>query len=168
VPHPAPMGTRAGVGREAVTRRRMEYPRAMKRRFLVLPALSLALLGAPACGGSTPPATETSAARRPSDAYADYIAAISNASTLREVLPLVSAAARKRLATDLETLKAKAPAGRLKIIDEQLQGERATVTVSATLQDQTGKERPATGTVVLVREDGGWKVDQESWKPSDR
>jgi hypothetical protein len=133
-------------------------------------ALWLAILGATtvgACGGSTPPASEAAQARGPGDAYVEYVAAIGNAGTLREVLPYLSAAGRQHVATDLETLKTKVPAGRLKIVDERRDGERATVTVSGTLQDRTGKERPATGTVVMVREEGAWKVDQESWKQND-
>jgi hypothetical protein len=146
------------------------YHRAMTRRSFMPVALWLAILGTAivgACGGSTPPATDAASARGPGDAYVDYVAAIGNAGTLREVLPHLSAGGRQRLASDLETLKTKVPAGRLKIVDERRDGERATVTVAGTLQDRTGKERPATGTVVMVREDGAWKVDQESWKQND-
>jgi len=52
--------------------------------------------------------------------------------------------------------------GVLKIVDEQVAGDKATVTLTATLQ-QGGKEVPANGTVVMVREGGAWKVDQETW-----
>ena len=134
----------------------------MNRRCPALFALSLALLAAPACGGSTPAANEA-AASRPSDVYTAYLSAVGNAGSIKEVHPFLSALAQKRAAGDLEALKARVPGGRLKILDEQIQGERATVMVSGTLQKQ-GKELPATGTVQLIREGGGWKVDQESWE----
>jgi hypothetical protein len=134
----------------------------MNRRLLAPIALSLTLLGAVACGASTPPAAEASTARRPGDAYVEYVAEIGNAGVLKELYPYLSTAARKRTG-DLETLKAKVPGGVLKILDEQIAGDKATVTLSATIQDKGGKEHPAAGTVVMVREDGGWKVDQESW-----
>ena len=91
-----------------------------------------------------------------------YVAAIGNAGAIGEVTPYLTAAGRKRLATDLEAMKAKVPGGVLKIVDEQVAGDKATVTLTATLQ-QGGKEVPASGTVGMVREGGAWKVDQESW-----
>jgi hypothetical protein len=134
----------------------------MNRRFSALLALSLGIL-APGCGGSTPSATQAVAAPPPSEVYTAYVSAIGNASAAREVYPFLSAAGQRRVGADLETLKARVPGGTLKIIDERIQGGRATVIVSATIQDKAGREQLSTGTVVLVREGGGWKVDQESW-----
>ncbi len=124
---------------------------------------SIATLGAPACGGSTPAPTEAAAPRAPGDVYTDYVSAVGNAGAAREVYPFLSGAAQKRVGGDVEGLKARLPGGRLKIMDEQIKGERATVIVTGTLQDKKGKEQPSTGTVLLVREGGAWKVDQESW-----
>jgi hypothetical protein len=135
----------------------------MNRRCPALLALSISILAAPACGGSSPPPTEAAAPRAPGDVYTDYVSAVGNAGSAREVYPFLSSAAQKRVGGDVEALKARSPGGRLKIMDEQIKGERATVIVSATIQDKKGKEQPSTGTVLLVREGGGWKVDQESW-----
>jgi len=135
----------------------------MNRRCPALLALSLALLAAPGCGGSQPSAAEAASPRAPGDLYTDYLTAAGNAGAAQEVYPFLSAAARKRVGGDLETLKGKLPGGRLKIVDEQIKGERATVIITGTIQDKKGKEQPSTGTVLLVREGGGWKVDQESW-----
>ncbi|APR76219.1 Hypothetical protein A7982_01566 [Minicystis rosea] len=135
----------------------------MLSRILASISISFLFLGAPACGGSTPPATEAAPARGPGDAYVAYVTAIGNADRLQEVLPFVSSTGGKRLATDLNTLKANVPGGMLKIGSERVEGDKATVTISGTQRDKDGKEQPATGTVQLVREGGRWKVDQESW-----
>ncbi len=134
----------------------------MTRRFLAPIAVTLALFGAPACGGSAPPASEAASARGPGDAYVAYVSAIGNAGNIGEVTPYLTSAGRKQLATDLEAMKARVPGGVLKIVDEQVAGDKATVTLTATLA-QGGKEVPASGTVVMLREGGAWKVDQESW-----
>ena len=135
----------------------------MLSRVLASISIAIVLAGAPACGGSTPPATEAAPARGPGDAYVAYLSAIGNADKLAEVLPLVSSTGGRRLATDLNTMKSNVPGGILKIITEKVDGARATVTLTGTLRDKDGKEQPATGTVQLVREGGHWKVDQESW-----
>jgi hypothetical protein len=136
----------------------------MKRGLFAIFALSLAI-GAPACGGATPAANSAQAARRPSDVYVDYVTAIGNVTTIKELYPYLSVSAKKRLATDLETLKSKVPGGRLKFDDERIEGNKATLFVTATIQDTSGKEKPAEGTITMLREDDGWKVDQETWKP---
>ncbi len=137
----------------------------MKRGLFAIFALSLALGAAPACGDATPPPKTAQAARRPSDVYVDYVTAIGNASQIKEVYVYLSVSARKRLTTDLETLKTKVPGGRIKFEDERVEGDKATLIATATIQDTSGKERPAEGTIVMLREDDGWKVDQEAWKP---
>jgi hypothetical protein len=91
-----------------------------------------------------------------------YVAAIGNAGALSEVKPYLTAAGQAQLATDLEAMKAKVPGGTLRIVAEKVAGDKATVTLTGTLQ-QEGKEVPASGTVVMVREGGAWKVDQETW-----
>ncbi len=102
---------------------------------------------------------------RPSDAYVDYVAAIGNAGTLGRGAALPHRR-RPQAARDRppETLKAKVPGGVLKIVDEQVAGDKATVVVSGTIQEK-GKERPSQGTVVMLRQGGAWKVDQETWVP---
>ena len=139
----------------------------MNRRSPALLALSIAILAAPACGGSTPPADAATegTARAPGDVYTAYLSAVGNAGSAQEVYPFLSGAAQKRVGADLETLKARVPGGTLQIIDERIHGDRATVIVSGTIQDKKGKEQQATGTVLLVHEGRGWKVDQETWTP---
>src|SRR6185437_11108210 len=128
----------------------------MTLRSLAPIVVTLAFAGVPACGGSTPPASEAASARGPGDAYVAYVSAIGNAGNLAEVKPYLTSAGQTRLATDLEAMKSKVPGGVLKIVDEQVAGDKATVTLTATLQ-QAGKEVPANGTVVMVREGGVWR-----------
>lgn len=56
----------------------------------------------------------------------------------------------------------------VKVTSEKIDGDRATLTVSGEAGDSASPaEKAATkgeGTVTLVREDGSWKVDKESWK----
>lgn len=131
---------------------------------LLFPRISftIALLGtAAACGGTTQPAT-TATASTPSDAYLAYVSAIGNAGSMSEILPFLSPAAKGR-AGNLETVKAKMPGGRLLFLGDRIEGNKATVTVKATIQDASKREVKAIGTVVMVRDDGAWKVDQETW-----
>ena len=142
----------------------------MKRRVFASASVVIGIcalaLGAAACGGaSATPANESSflVGKKPGDVYTAYTAAIGNATTIQELSPYLSRE-RKSNERDLEALKAKVPAGVLKLTAENIQGDKATLTVEATMTGAGGKEEPSVGTVVLVREDGAWKVDQETWK----
>ena len=51
-----------------------------------------------------------------------------------------------------------------KVVKENIQGNRATLTVSGTVQGFTGGTESASGTVTMLKEDGAWKIQQEDWK----
>ncbi len=130
--------------------------------------LSVALgLSLAACGGEPAhPETAVSplAGKRPSAVYTSYVAAIGNATAIHEVYPFLSAAARRTVTSDLETLKLKVPSGVLKVTEEKIEGERATVRIDASIAN-AGNEEPSTGTILFAREGGLWKIAKETWAP---
>jgi hypothetical protein len=142
------------------------YHGAMKR-MLARVVLSLGLLGAAACGASGAPADGEASAlagKKPGDAYTAYVSAIGNAVAINELHPYLSQGARKAMTSDLESVKARVPAGVLKFKDAKIEGDHATLHVEASI-NKGGKEVPAEGTVEMVREGGVWKVDKETWTP---
>ena len=131
----------------------------------ILVGVSALALGAPACGGAGGSANDASAlaGKKPGDVYTAYTAAIGNAVNIDELAPYLSRARRTSGPQDLEAVKAKVPGGVLKITAQEIQGDKATLTIEATIA-AGGHEVPSVGTIVMVREDGAWKVDQETWK----
>ena len=138
----------------------------MARSHLAL-ALLLGLSGV-ACGGG-PAEPETAASpltgKKPGEAYTAYVSAIGNATEVHEIYPFLAAAARRAVTSDIEVLKAKVPAGVLKIQEEKIEGDKATLRVEASIRDTTGKEQPSSGAIRLLREGGLWKVESETWAP---
>jgi hypothetical protein len=140
------------------------YQRRMMR-LLARVAVTLSLLGAAACGASQaqPEGGASLAGKKPGEVYTAYVSAIGNAVSLQELHPYLSRAALDALPKDLEAVKARVPAGVLKIPETKVEGDRATILVHASMAGPGG-EVPSTGTITLVREGGVWKVDKETWK----
>lgn len=106
-------------------------------------------------------------AKTPTQAYLDYREAVIKAKTLSEVLPHVSGAYRGMLEARpkkdqpvwLERLKESANMKDLKITKETIDGDKCTLEGTAT----SARGNALKGKVLLVREGGAWKLDEEFW-----
>lgn len=104
-----------------------------------------------------------------SEFYLAYRAAFDQATSFDELLPWAAKARRDQIA--------KAPAGEraeafamVKMFDDRINvtvvketpsPDGAELQVEGISAERRGK---ATGVITLVREDGAWKIDRESWK----
>ncbi len=103
----------------------------------------------------------------PSAAYIAYVAAAKKATSLDELLPHLSKAYQAMLSAQpkeqkgvwLERLKEGASMRDIKIGKETIAGSKCTLEGTATSQ----RGMPWKGKVFLVKEDGGWKLDEEAW-----
>lgn len=107
------------------------------------------------------------AAKTPTQAYLEYVAAVNKARTLAEVLPHLSAEYRGMLESRpnadqpvwLQRLKDAQPAKDLKITKETISGEKCTLEGTGT----SDKGNALKGKIMLVKEGGAWKLDEQSW-----
>ena len=100
--------------------------------------------------------------------YMRYRAAFDKAKAFEEIAPFMSAKTRKdmesrpadqrkKMFAFVQVMSAVKDA---KVVKEEKTAAGATLTVEAISTMEGGK---TTGTITLVREDGAWKVDSESW-----
>ena len=108
----------------------------------------------------------------PTERYEAYRATLDHAQVLEEVLPLTSDAVRsetakrppsyrKALLADLQLRKVDS----LRVLEERVSGGVAFLSVeSRTVIDPSrGTRGLGKGKVVLLREEGTWRVDEETW-----
>lgn len=101
----------------------------------------------------------------PSEAYRQYRAALFDAKDVSSVSPLmtksvneqINATPEKDKSMMFDVLKHFSPKT-VHIVSERIDGEKAVLTVSG-----DPKENEA-GTVTLLRENGSWKMEKETWK----
>jgi hypothetical protein len=149
------------------------------RPFLAAITLAAALaFGVPAslagCAAHLPTRTGSAVAtvQSPTERYESFRAALDKADALEELLPLTSSAVRdemskrppayrKAILADLKTRGL----GQFRVVAERIDGDVAWLTVEGTnLVDVEHDVRShARGSVVLLRQDGAWRVDDEVW-----
>jgi hypothetical protein len=136
----------------------------LSRRAL-LAGLLLTLLSVPTSHAQTP----TPGAESATQFYLRYLAAFQKAERIEDVLPYMAAERRKMVeetsaAERPEMFKfVKAMMGSMTgitITKEERTSGGATLTAEAVDEDKS----KVAGTITIVREDGGWKLSQESWK----
>jgi hypothetical protein len=145
----------------------MKYSLAMTTllsRRALLTYLLLTVLAVPAAHAQTPAAGETA-----TQFYLRYLAAFQKAEKIEDVLPYMAAERRKMVE---ETPAAERPEmftfvkammgsmTDVKITKEERTSGGATLTAEAVDEDKS----KVAGTITIVREDGSWKLSQESWK----
>jgi hypothetical protein len=131
---------------------------------LVKPAIGFGLAAAIlwiGCGSQPGDAPTT-----PSQVYLDYRAALANARTMSEVLPHLSASYRGLESFSegeqqqaLENFRFGVRQTELQVTEETIDGDTCRLEVTGT--NQFGKT--VKGRVTMVREDGAWKFEEESW-----
>lgn len=140
--------------------------------FVVASLLGLAsLLG---CAAHPPTRTGSAVAsvQSPTERYESYRAALARAEQLEELLPLTSSGVRDEMAKRppayrkaiLNDLKAR-DGGDLRVVDERVDGDVATLTVEGTqvVDPARGVRSRGRASVVLLRQEGAWRVDEEIW-----
>jgi len=130
------------------------------------------LLGACAVHPPTRSGSATVSEQTPTERYETYRAALARASTIDELYPLTSKAVRdemdKRPETYRRSLLADLQARRatwLRVVDERVSGAHARLTVEGeqVVDPNTGKKSLGRARVLLVREEGAWRIDEEIW-----
>jgi hypothetical protein len=99
--------------------------------------------------------------------YTEYRAAFDKAKAVEDILPYMSAQRRKQVeATPADerkkmfgAIKIMGALSNVKITKESRTADGATLSVDAIDSDKS----KTTGTITLVRENGAWKVDKESF-----
>jgi hypothetical protein len=113
-------------------------------------------------------ATTVYAQATASDAYMQYRKALSTAKKVDDIFPFISANMKKQVeATPAEQrgvmfdmMKMMSDEiTNLKVVKETRTAAGATVTVEGTGSDKSKN----TGTITMVTENGGFKIDKESW-----
>jgi hypothetical protein len=121
----------------------------------------------PTFSGSSVPTEQT-----PTERYEAYRLTLDHAQTIDELLPLTSDAVRdemakrpakfqKALLADLQQRKV----AWLRVIDEQISGDTAVLRVegAAVVDPSRGVSSLGTAKVILFREHGAWRIDEETW-----
>ena len=138
---------------------------------LVSAVLSLSVVGCasnlPTRSGSTSAAEQT-----PTERYESYRAALEHAQTLDELLPMTSAAVREEMAkrppsyrqallSDLQRRKLEW----LRVVEQRVTGDTAYLVVQGeqVVDPSRGLRGVGIAKVVLLREAGAWRVDDETW-----
>jgi hypothetical protein len=124
---------------------------------LILLALHMAVVSA-----QTPAKTAT-------QFYMDYRAAFEKATKVEDVIPFMSAEVRKQIEATpaaerpemFQMIKMMNVTG-VKVTREQITSTGATLTAEGTDSDK----KKSTGTVQILKENGAWKLGQESWTSS--
>jgi len=128
----------------------------------------------PASAGTTPGTTvpATSPASSPAQAYQQYLEALRNAQNLSDVMPCLTRSTRARIESQsgsnplegLKFLQAIYPR-EVRIVRETVNGDQATIFVEGMSADPFGGGalEKTYGTIDMQKEDGGWKIDRESW-----
>ena len=135
----------------------------IKSRHLV----SIAVASCLAVGLWAPVLAQT---RTASQFYTTYRVAFDKATTIDELLPLMSKKTNDQVAETpvaergkaFELIKMMGAVTDVKILKEAKTADGATLTVEALDSDK----KKTTGTVKVVKEGGAWKLDSESWSSS--
>ena len=106
-------------------------------------------------------------AKSPTEAYLAFVAAAQKAKSLDEIVPhlskdyraMLSAQANDQKPVWLQRLKDSADMLDIKITKETVSGDKCTLEGTA----KSKKDLPLKGKVFLVKEDGGWKLDEQGW-----
>ena len=106
-------------------------------------------------------------AKTATEFYTDYLGVFAKAKSVDQLLPYMSASRRKEIestpagerAKMFEFIKMVQPTG-VKVLKEEKTATGATLTTEGVDSDK----KKMTGTVVIVREGGAWKIQDESWK----
>ncbi|MBI2390633.1 MAG: hypothetical protein HYV09_13670 [Deltaproteobacteria bacterium] len=154
----------------------------MDRRALVSSVLlALALpLGCASGAPSRPPlrtGSPLATAQSPTERYERFRAALATATTLDELLPFTSRAVRDETAKRpepfkralLADLRARTVDG-LRVTEERVDGRVAKLRVEGVRVVDPARGTRAFGAakVVLLHEDGAWRVDDEVWTTEGR
>jgi hypothetical protein len=133
----------------------------------ILPLLGACAMNPPTRSGSAVVSEQT-----PTERYEAYRAALTYASSLEELYPLTSKAVRDEMAKRPDDLRrsllADLQARRaswLRVVDERVSGANARLTVEGEqiVDPSKGTKSFGHARVLLVREDGAWKIDEEVW-----
>ena len=127
-----------------------------------------------ACAFVLAAATVTGAAPAgtPSEAYLAYRKVFDRAKAFEELWPFMDKAtlARARAAPPKEAqglfllIKGLSDVRNVAIVEETVTGDSATLLAAG---DNAGTGQRSRATVQLVKEDGAWKIQQESWTGSE-
>jgi hypothetical protein len=140
-------------------------------RPLALLAL-VSLLGACAVHPPTRSGSAVVSQQTPTERYEAYRTALTYATSLEDLYPLTSKAVRDEMAKRPEDMRrsllADLQARRaswLRVVDEHVAGANASLTVEGeqVVDPTRGTSSFGRARVLLVHEDGAWKVDEEIW-----
>ena len=131
----------------------------MKKNWI--PAVALAVFLGSLIG------TSLAADKTPTQSYLDYYAALEKAKTVDEVFPYLSNEWRGMIESQpksdrpvwLGRLRDGVPAKNLKITKETVNGDKCTLEGTGT----SAKGNAIHGKIMLVKEKGTWKLDEEAW-----
>jgi len=124
--------------------------------------LALALLALLAIAGKSEAQTRAS---DPLEFYKGYLTVLAKAKSLDELVPYYTrdlGDGLRKMPTEMQAnyIKMNARAlSDLKVIKQQVDSSKAVFEISA----KTADGRETTGSATLVKEEGAWKVEDESW-----
>ena len=106
-------------------------------------------------------------AKTPTQIYLDYVAVVSKAKTLAEVLPYLSKEYRTNLESVpkadqpvwLKRLKDSVEYTDIKVTKETITGAKCTLEATGT----SGRGNAMKGKIMLVKEGADWKLDEAFW-----
>ena len=106
-------------------------------------------------------------AKTPTQMYLDYVAVVSKAKTLAEVLPYLSKEYRTNLESVpkadqpvwLKRLKDSVEYTDMKVTKETITGAKCTLEATGT----SGRGNAMKGKIMLVKEGADWKLDESFW-----
>jgi hypothetical protein len=133
---------------------------------LVVAVNALAVVHAQGQTKQTPPPTPK--AQTATQFYEEYLAAFAKAKKIEDLVPFLSADRRKQVEATPASDRAKMfemmkmlSATNVKVLKEEPgQGGKTMLTVEGLDSDK----KKASGKVTVVKEDGAWKLGEESWK----
>ena len=105
--------------------------------------------------------------KTPTQMYLDYVAVVTKAKTLAEVLPHLSKEYRTNLESVpkadqpvwLKRLKDSVEYTNIKVTKETITGAKCTLEATGT----SARGNAMKGKISLVKEGGGWKLDEAAW-----
>ena len=103
----------------------------------------------------------------PLDAYKAYLHAAATATSPEALFPFISTdyktvlqqAPKTEVAKMLSMSIAKQGLADLKVVNQQVEGDKAGLEMTGTIADG----RASSGKATLVKEAGAWKLDEEAW-----
>jgi hypothetical protein len=130
------------------------------------PVVKLVLLAMLCAAASTVIAAQQ-AAQTPTQFYMAYRAAFDKAKTVADIRPFQSKSVQAQIdatpaaerAQMFEMIKMMGALTNVKVVKETLTATGATLQVEALDSDK----KKTTGNITIVKEDGAWKINKESW-----